>query len=192
MSSLSTTETCRCVKRLTTNWREYRPYVEKNASGLLPPIFNDMAVECCRSCKTHGKTWVDFDWDGDGMAALKPGKEEVHGSIGHQTDFHFPVYGYKMQNSYQQEFGYIGLIESSGIAHIVNTDPGEKIARSVLWAVFDTWPLIMLCLLFAYVAGICLWITVSASGHFPTERGGRGGGGGDEEKKENKMSGEPA
>ena len=159
--AFSTAETCRCQKRLTTNWMIYKPYVTGNASGLVPPVVNDMAIECCRTCESHGQSYVDFDLDGKNNGAFKKDGEIFRSAISQNTDFHFPVYGFKLQDRYHHEYGYIGVVESPGIAYIVNTDTGETISKSVLMAIFGTWPLIMLCLSFAYLAGILLWVSVS-------------------------------
>ncbi|XP_022790788.1 protein sidekick-2-like, partial [Stylophora pistillata] len=53
-------ETCRCHKRLTTSWYEFRPYVrlsdENVLGGLIPPILDKLAFTCCETCQSHGKS----------------------------------------------------------------------------------------------------------------------------------------
>lgn len=74
-------DTCRCHKRLTTNYRLFPPYVNQfplthngnisveNMTGMLPQILNDLIVTCCQTCASHGESFVDFMYNGtDGEA----------------------------------------------------------------------------------------------------------------------------
>ena len=76
-------------------------------------------------------------------------------------DFVFPINGYKYQAIYHTEFGYYGLVESPGVAHVVNSDDRLSPAQAVLQSVFHTWPLLVITFVLAYLAGILIWITVS-------------------------------
>ena len=69
-------DTCRCHKRLTTNYRLFPPYVNQfplthtgnisveNMTGMLPQILNDLIVTCCQTCASHGESFVDFMYNG--------------------------------------------------------------------------------------------------------------------------------
>lgn len=78
-------ETCRCAKRLTTNWIQLEPYVIKRNSsdkmpgGLLSPFVDDMAVTCCQFCKTHGESYVDYEFNGEGGPAMQSKKDIFKG-----------------------------------------------------------------------------------------------------------------
>lgn len=82
-------------------------------------------------------------------------------NIDHSTDFSFPVYGYKLQDTFRREFGYTGIVESPGIAYVINTNYGTQISTSLVNSVFESWPLLVLSAVFAYLAGFAIWAVVS-------------------------------
>lgn len=75
-SSFFFLDTCRCHKRLTTNYRLFPPYVNQfplthtgnisveNMTGMLPQILDDLIVTCCQTCASHGESFVDFMYNG--------------------------------------------------------------------------------------------------------------------------------
>ena len=142
------------------------PYVSKDNStkhglgGLMPSFVDDMAVTCCQSCKTHGVSYVDFDWNGKGKPSIQPTGEALRLNIHHATDFSFPVYGYKLQDRFRHEYGYTGMIESPGIAYIINTKFGNQISTSVVHSIFACWPLALISILLAYISGFAIWAMV--------------------------------
>ena len=80
-------ETCRCHKRVTTNFLQFLPYVRINGTdqskpftvaalgGMMPATINDFVISCCRTCKLHGESYVDFNANGDGGPAWRRTKE---------------------------------------------------------------------------------------------------------------------
>ena len=46
------------------------PIMLENMTGMLPPLLNDLAVTCCRTCKLHGGSYVDFERNGNNQRAL--------------------------------------------------------------------------------------------------------------------------
>ena len=71
------------MERLTANWMLLAPYVTKPngnqtdnvPGGLVSPFVNEMAVTCCQSCKTHGESYIDYELNGMGEAALKKSED---------------------------------------------------------------------------------------------------------------------
>ena len=76
------------------------------------------------------------------------------------TDFTFPVYGFKLQEIFSHEFKYTGIIESPGIAYVINMNYGTQISTSLVRSVLECWPLFAVSALLAYLAAFAVWITV--------------------------------
>lgn len=169
---LGFTETCRCYKTLTTNYREFAPYVgiNKNASrftlsskrlkGMIPSILENLAVSCCRACKLHGNSLVDFTINGKGSSAVQPSDQLVKSLIDDDTDFSFPIYGWNSLETYKTYYKYIPLVESPGIVQVAKLHQHEEGAKLIIKTVMETWPLIIITLTLALIAGIIIWFLV--------------------------------
>lgn len=70
------------------------------------------------------------------------------------------MYGYKLQDKFRHEFGYLGMVESPGIAYVINTNYGANMSTSLLNSVFASWPLALFSIFLAYLAGYVIWIVV--------------------------------
>lgn len=99
-------ETCRCEKRLSTNWRIYTPYVAPNQMGMLPAILNDFAMYCCKTCKDHGKSYVDWLRNGKNTSS-KQHDDQILKEFIETTDLNFPVYGWTWQESYEGIYRFV-------------------------------------------------------------------------------------
>lgn len=75
------TETCRCKKKFSTNWSQYKPYSNVSKDGrpgyIIPIMIKNMVSYCCGPCKEHGQSEVDFHFDGYGKKAEKQSLQEV-------------------------------------------------------------------------------------------------------------------
>ncbi|KAL9958730.1 hypothetical protein ACROYT_G035784 [Oculina patagonica] len=157
-------ETCHCQKRLSTNLMIFPPYVEhvtdtstsgSPIGGIIPPILADMVSSCCAYCKSHGETYVDFITNGS--SPQSESYNDMTKKISHDTDFAFPVYGKKGQLNYKNEYRFIDLIQSPGVAHVINThDPNRK-NNSFLAAIYGLWPILTVTMVTVYLAGIVVW-----------------------------------
>lgn len=161
-------ETCRCDKHLKTNWRSLAPYVSNvtstdapHPSGILPGIIHDMAVTCCQTCKSHGQSLVDFSLDGNGEASEKPSDSALRGKISHQTQFSFPVPGFSEQEKYGVDLGYWPLVQTPGVAYIVNTGVGNSPSDALNNTLASCWPAVLLVFVMSLLAGFLMWILVS-------------------------------
>ena len=86
------------------------------------------------------------------------------------TDFTFPVYGFKLQEIFRKEFKYTGIIESPGIAYVINMNYGTEISTSLVRSVLESWPLFAVSALLAYLAAFAVWITVRNVSHLNITR----------------------
>ncbi|XP_044183373.1 uncharacterized protein LOC114961704 isoform X1 [Acropora millepora] len=156
-----TGETCRCGQKFTTSWRRYEPYANVTDDGkpgqIIPSVLQRMVDECCGSCVAYERTVVDFKTDGLGNKSGKNSNRFLLESLDTSTDFTFPVHGDSLQDSYKGGYGYVPVIESSGVAFIVNPNVSET--QSTLFAsLMRCLPVLLLPVVTAYAAGIIVWI----------------------------------
>ena len=173
MSSLLLfSETCRCFKRITTNYRVFTPYVgvprssanlsagANNMTGIIPDFLNDLVVSCCASCSLHGSSFVDFNLNGKNAPAHQRDDKSLKAAIDHNTDLNFPIYGWKGMDTYSAYYRYTPLVESPGVAFIIML--GEDGAfRQITKALSEVLPFGLLCVVLALLAGIIVWFLVS-------------------------------
>ena len=156
-------ETCRCRPNLTTSWRNYPPYVNLtslNTPGIIiPELLTGVIKECCAYCFEHGESKLDFRRNGNNGIAQRNRSEDLLHNIDGQTDFSFPVIGHKLQDSYKGGLGYSPFVESAGVAFIVYTDT-SGVKEAMFDALLACWPVIVLPLVMAYIAGVTVWILV--------------------------------
>jgi len=76
------------------------------------------------------------------------------------TDFTFPVYGHKDQDSYKGGFGYTPVIESAGMAFIVHPECSTTLTR-MFQSLLNCLPVLILPTVTACIAGIIIWCLVS-------------------------------
>ena len=82
-------------------------------------------------------------------------------NIANPTDFFFPVFGYKEQTHFAKEFGYHGLVESPGMAYIINTNSQDEMSNVMINNIISCWPAVMLFMIITYLSGLVVWAVVS-------------------------------
>ena len=157
-------ETCHCNKRLTTNWKEFPPYVgfqDENVSGIFPPVLTNAVSFCCETCVRHGESYVDFQFNGRNKSAKQITDRSFKSNIEHHTDLSFPVFGYTWQNKYANSYGFKSVIESPGVAFVINNENDAEETSPVLFAVIASLPILVFTLILLCAAGITIWFLVS-------------------------------
>ena len=104
---------------------------------------------------------LDFRLNGNNQAAQQTTIEQFRKNIDSQTDFSFPVIGYKLQDSYKGGLGYSPFVESAGVVFIVYTD-NSNVKDTMVSALFACWPIVLIPFIMAYIAGFCIWVLVRA------------------------------
>lgn len=99
--------------------------------------------------------------NGFNESAELPSLRALRSNIGNPTDFFFPMYGFKDQTHFAEQFGYQGIVESPGMAYIVNTNSQDDMPKTILVNIVSCWPVVMLAMAFTYLAGILVWTVVS-------------------------------
>ena len=158
------TETCRCRPHLTTNWKNYPPYVNltslKTPGIIIPFLLVKVIDQCCGNCSEHGLSKLDFRRNGNNGIAQQNTTGDLLHNINDQTDFSFPVIGYKLQDSYKGGLGYAPFVESAGVAFVVYTDT-SVFTNTMFAALLACWPVVVIPLVMAYIAGVMVWMLVS-------------------------------
>ena len=104
---------------------------------------------------------MDFNSNGLNTSARLRDLRTFKSSIGNPTDFFFPVYGFKDQTHFAKEFGYHGLVESPGMAYIINTNSQDDLPNAVLNNIISCWSIVTLFMVITYLSGLAVWVVVS-------------------------------
>ena len=104
---------------------------------------------------------MDFNSNGLNTSARLRDLHTFKSSIGNPTDFFFPVYGFKDQTHFAKEFGYHGLVESPGMAYIINTNSQDDVPNAVLNNIISCWSIVTLFMVITYLSGLAVWVVVS-------------------------------
>lgn len=157
-------ETCPCGSHLTTSWRRYEPYVNISDDGepgqIIPMVLQSMVDDCCGLCDAFSKTLLHFNMNGNNKPSAKNTSRDLLESLEESTDFTFPVYGHKNQDSYKGGYGYIPVIESAGVAFIVYPEVSTT-QTSMFNSMLRCLPVLVLPIVTAYIAGVIIWFLVS-------------------------------
>ena len=104
---------------------------------------------------------MDFNSNGVNTSTRLRDLRTFKSSIGNPTDFFFPVYGFKDQTHFAKEFGYHGLVESPGMAYIINTNSQDDVPNAVLNNIISCWSIVTLFMVITYLSGLAVWVVVS-------------------------------
>ena len=105
------------------------------------------------------RSQLDFKLNGNNQTAQQTTDEHLRENIDNQTDFSFPVIGFKLQDSYKGGLGYSPFVESGGVAFVVYTDI-SGVTDVMFSALLACWPVVLVPFIMAYVAGVCIWMLV--------------------------------
>lgn len=164
------TEKCKCPKRIIANWYDIPPYIQDNGpgrepSGLFPLLLKEIVPLCCGNCS-----------EGDGPSEIiyhekrQPNLVRIKSldNLDKEDTITFPISGKKDERNYQNDFRFVPLISSPGVAFIVVDEPPGSSANAVFNSVLSGWPVLLLTMLMALLSGIIMWGLVSkiCSNHF--------------------------
>ena len=146
---------------MKTTFQVLPPYVirepDGTVSGILPELIRRMTTSCCVTCSG---TVLNFDQDGPGRVSEKDTYPELLKSLDKATTFAFPIVGYPNTDTYGSQFGFIPGVEAPGMVIIVKKKSTENLALAVFNSVFGIWPVLLINVVLALVAGIIIWILV--------------------------------
>ncbi|XP_048579243.1 uncharacterized protein LOC5521276 isoform X2 [Nematostella vectensis] len=168
VSTFVNISTCRCHRKLSTNWRIMAPYVTYDNSsdtprGMFPYLLETSIEYCCGRCSAHGKTIIDFNTDGFGEKAMKNKDIDVKRAIDQVTDLSFPINGYKDQTHYSKYFGYMPVVTTPGVLFIVSRAETDASPQNVALTVFMVWPFLLVNITLALLFAFVIWFTESNS-----------------------------
>ena len=159
--SFYTSETCACPSVMTSTYQVLSPYVTRESDGklggILPRLVERMTSSCCTTCS---RTVVNFDHDGQGNLSVKATYPDLVKSIDQATTFAFPIMGYPDTDKYNSHFGFIPAVETPGMVVLVKKQSADNLALTVLKSVLGIWPMLLINVLLAVLAGIVMWMLV--------------------------------
>ena len=56
---------------------EHGRFTVANMTGMLPKILDDLVVTCCQACGAHGRSYVDFKYNGTNGTAKQNSEKEM-------------------------------------------------------------------------------------------------------------------
>lgn len=65
---------------------EGEQFTVANMTGMLPKILDDLVVTCCQTCLAHGKSYVDFMYNGTNGTARQHSEGEMKLLIDDRND----------------------------------------------------------------------------------------------------------
>ncbi|KAK2561069.1 Receptor-type tyrosine-protein phosphatase S [Acropora cervicornis] len=163
--------TCKCPSVFKTTWYHFPPYISfdnGSVGGFIPQILELAVQKCCSDCKgPDGKSIsiVDFELDGKGNKARKPGVNDFMSSIDSDTDLGVPLNGYKDQTHYSL-YRYVKLAESPGVAFMTVMDKSDK-AATIANMFLQAWPLLLVLLFMTLLAGVIMSFIEIGEGDLP-------------------------
>lgn len=152
-------EKCNCPKKIFANWYNIPPYIKyngpgQNPTGLLPHFLPQLFSHCCGNCSEgDGPSEIIYDVKfQENLVAIKD-----ISNLESVDTITFPISGNKDDPSYKNEFKFLPLISSPGVAFIVVEEPPGTSAKAVFDSVVSGWPVLVLTILMALLSGIVMW-----------------------------------
>lgn len=133
---------------------------EPNRTGIMPEILTSAVRACCGNCSEYGTTTVNFSSTALKETAQKPGLVEFSQSFDEVTELNFPVYGLMDQNRFSDNYGFVPLVQSGGVALIVIGDEEGTAAQLLISSIITCWPILFLCSVFLWLFSTVIWISV--------------------------------
>ena len=156
-------EKCKCPKHIIANWYDIPPYIKDNGvgqdpSGLFPLLLQEIVPRCCGNCSGgDGPSEIVYHVKRQSnLVAIKDIK-----NLDSPDSITFPINGKKDDRWYQNDYKFMPLISSPGVAFIVVDEPPGTSANAVFNSVLSGWPVLLLTLLMALLSGIIMWGLVS-------------------------------
>ena len=119
-----------------------------------------MVSTCCQSCQTHASTIVYFVGNNTNHRSEKRGHDQVRASV-EESDLSFPLYGYKGQDHFMGQFGFMAVVESPSVVLIVPKEDSNSSSMRLLSSLFQCWPVMLINLCIVFLSGIVIWFLVS-------------------------------
>ena len=115
---------------------------------------------CCGNCSEYGTTIVNFSSTALNRNAEKTGLVEFSQSFDEVTELNFPVYGLMEQTQFSDNYGFVPLVQSGGVALIVIGDEEGTAAKLLISSIITCWPILFLCSVFLWFFSTVIWIAV--------------------------------
>jgi hypothetical protein len=155
------------------NWWNIPPYTDNNAleiGGIFPRTVQ-MLLDMCGTCPNgHGRTKACYRPGCDQQSSRRrravdryqqDSFQQVLNNIKDDVDISFPIQGNKYMTQYGGTYPYISVVETPGSVY-VTVQKTPSTAYVLVAAAFNTTPLLLLIAVLSILAGIIIWVLVSA------------------------------
>ena len=123
-----------------------------------------MVPYCCQRCQEHGATVVHFKVNDTNRPTEKRDHNEVRSSV-EENELSFPLFGYKGQQAFLGEYGFLAVVKSPTVVFIVPKEDSSRSSLRLLTSVFNCWPVLLINSGIVLLSGIIIWILVSLGAH---------------------------
>ncbi|XP_047138624.1 uncharacterized protein LOC100206068 isoform X1 [Hydra vulgaris] len=169
---LKVTEKCLCPKFIQMSWYNNPPYIYSSKSrngslivnGIFPTVLTKMINDVCGQCELgHGPSEIVWDGNSKELSNTKKGYGDISKDVmqldssASGYDMIFPLSNVQNVDTYQNNY-CVALLNSPGVALIVSK-PNENASSIAMFnAILNAWPILVLVIVMATLAGILIWI----------------------------------
>ncbi len=160
---ISSLETCRCPKTLTTTWMRLSPLISgnKTMTGILPKYVEEAVDICCGNCSGgQGTSQVDWVNGGSNSSSLQYEMHGLHEGILAGSHITVPLFRdtTEVEGNDASLYDYVPFVISPGMA-VFKRKPalvqlGNEGATNMANSVFCLYPLLVVMVLLTALAGI--------------------------------------
>ena len=131
---------------------------------ILANITDSVCGTCLRS-SNNGLSIIDFVNDGRNGWAQKASQKQVLDSIDKNVDLSFPVYG-RDEWTTVGGYPYVPVAQHPGFVLVISRDGVSEQIDSMMQALVDIWPILLINTLLITLSGFCIWALVSTDSCF--------------------------
>ena len=146
------------------SWHATNPYAfERNGKvvGIFPEFMNTMLKTVCGNCSAYRDSPLFFDRSKSGRNQRRTSEIDLKTKISNDVHFHLTVTGRKELTVFQNQYQLVQVVESPGSAFIVVDQSKLSKTEAIFTSLVSTWPVFLMAILMASVAGMFIWVFVS-------------------------------
>ncbi|XP_070549970.1 uncharacterized protein [Ptychodera flava] len=151
---------CWNQRNIDAVWREFVPYtddendVDWRLNGILPLVVEDMLAECCYA-ELAG---INYTAKSENAVDLEKAFNSGGYGIALPVAFKVTALGGYFRALNGNTTHFIPVIESPGSVLVMTVNKSKQIGSDLVNIIFDGWPLLLIIIVSAGVAGIVMWL----------------------------------
>ena len=120
-----------------------------------------MLKTVCGNCTAYQETPLFFDRSKSGKNPKRTSEIDLKTKISDDVHFHLTITGRKEITVFQKQYQFVQIVESPGSAFIVVDQTKLSQTSAMFASILGTWPVFLMAMLMANVAGMFIWVFVS-------------------------------